>query len=33
MNARIDLPMDRIAYFCKRWQITECADVGLAAPV
>ncbi len=25
MNARIDMPMDRIADFCKRWQITEFA--------
>ena len=28
MNARIDVPSDRIADFCRRWQITELALFG-----
>ena len=28
MNARIDIPSDEIAAFCKRWQITELALFG-----
>ena len=28
MNARIDVPSDRIADFCRRWQITDLALFG-----
>ena len=28
MNARIDVPTDEIAAFCRRWQITELALFG-----
>lgn len=28
MNARIDVPTDKIAAFCRRWQITELALFG-----
>ena len=28
MNARIDIPSDEIAAFCRRWQITELALFG-----
>ena len=28
MNARIDLPPDKVAAFCKRWQIVELALFG-----
>ena len=28
MNARIDIPSDKIADFCRRWQITELALFG-----
>ena len=28
MNARIDVPTEKIAAFCRRWQITELALFG-----
>ena len=28
MNTRIDIPLDRIATYCKRWQIVELALFG-----
>ena len=28
MNARIDIPPDKIAAFCKRWQVLELALFG-----
>ena len=28
MNARIDVPAEKIAAFCRRWQITELALFG-----
>ena len=28
MNARIDIPPDKVAAFCRRWQITELALFG-----
>ena len=28
MNARIDVPSDRIAAFCRRWQVTHLALFG-----
>ncbi|MDE0145335.1 MAG: nucleotidyltransferase family protein [Nitrospira sp.] len=28
MNAHIDIPHDKIASFCKRWQVTELALFG-----
>ena len=28
MNARIDIPSDRIAAFCRRWQVTYLALFG-----
>ena len=28
MNARIDVPTEKIANFCRRWQITELALFG-----
>lgn len=28
MNARIDIPRNKIASFCKRWQVTELALFG-----